>query len=454
MKAGPSLLHRIVLRLSLTTAAAILCAYSWLWFEFQSSISSLREQSLIESARLLAESVHHDEGQWRLALPAHLLAPYRRAEQPYGYAIRDQVNGAILLHEGADVGPVPHLRPEDEDEDGVLYTFPAPDSGDGEMLGEYLTFTAAGHALGVQVVRPLARESDLIDTVLLDFFEDGGWLAAPFLIALLAVSILTIRGTLKPLRDISQQAERIGPTAPGVRLCATAVPHEVQPLVQAVNDALDRLEEGYRVQRDFTADAAHELRTPLAVLIAHIDTLPDRQTARELRRDLDGMAHLVEQLLRVARSEALVIQPDEQADLAEVARGVAEYLALVAIRAGRLIEVEAPDQPVRVRGQADALFHAVRNLVENGLRHTPAGTAVVITVEARPPLIRVRDHGPGIPDERKELVFQRFWRADRQTPGSGLGLAIVRRTMEAHGGQVRVQDAPGGGAEFCLHFVP
>ncbi|MBX9634017.1 MAG: hypothetical protein K2X44_03465, partial [Magnetospirillum sp.] len=257
---------------------------------------------------------------------------------------------------------------------------------------------------------------------------------------------------LAPLRTLSRQAEGIGPNTTDLRLPCTDVPREVMPLVFAVNNALERLEEGFRLQRDFTADAAHELRTPLAVLTAHIDTLPDRSVAAALRRDLDGMTRLVEQLLRVARVEALVVAPSDHADLAAIARDVAAYLAPTAIHANRMIEVDAPEDEVLVHGQADALFHAVRNLVDNALRHTPSGTTVTLTVSDHPPCLRVSDQGPGIPAELRSVVFQRFWRSDRRTSGAGLGLAIVQRTMRAHGGEVVIEDAEGGGAQFRIDF--
>ncbi|MBP2233231.1 signal transduction histidine kinase [Azospirillum agricola] len=160
----------------------------------------------------------------------------------------------------------------------------------------------------------------------------------------------------------------------------------------------------------------------------------------------------MEQLLRVAQAEALVVTPGAAADLGELARDVAAFLGPMAVRAHRTVEVEAPDAPVMVRGQTDALFHAVRNVVDNALRHTPPGTAVVLRVETAPPSLSVSDGGPGIPPEHRKLVFQRFWRAERRGGGSGLGLAIVQRTMAAHGGRVIVEDAEGGGARFRLVF--
>lgn len=450
MTMPPSLMGRIVLRLSVATLAAILGAYGWLWVEFESTTGALRDKSLIETARTIAEGVRLTGDTYRLDLPPGFTTAYQTSAGIHGFAVKDRDSGAVLLSAGALVGPIP--RHVDEDEDGTLYQYNPDGPGPSTYFGEAFAFSLGERRLLVQVVRLGSDYQDLIETVLGDFFEDGGWMAGPFLLLLLGVSILTVRGTLKPLRALSHMAETIGPTSTDIRLPQKDIPREVLPLVRAVNNALDRLEEGFRQQKDFTADAAHELRTPLAVLTAHIDTLSDRAIAQDLRRDLDGMTRLVEQLLRIARAEALVVKPDDHADLADLARDVAAYLAPMAIRAHRSIEVEAPDDAVIVRGQTDALFHAVRNLVDNGLRHTRQGSAVILTVTADPPTLLVRDHGPGIPPSQRSVVFQRFWRAERQSSGTGLGLAIVLRTMQVHGGSVSIEDAPGGGAQFRLVF--
>ncbi|MGE5506694.1 MAG: sensor histidine kinase [Actinomycetota bacterium] len=451
MTAPPSLLGRIVLRLTLTTLAAIICAYGWLWLTFQSTTGSLRDKSLIEAARTVAQAVRFRDGNsLTIDLPASLIEAYAASEGVHGFSVRDRASGAILIAGGADPGPVPMRM--DETGLGTLYQYNPDGPGPAVYFGEALPFQLDGHRLVVQVVRLGSDYQVLAETLLGEFFEEGGWLTAPFLLVLLAVSILTIRGTFRPLRALSDMAEAIGPATADLRLPHDDVPREVMPLVRAVNDALDRLEAGIRQQREFIGDAAHELRTPLAVLAAHIDTLPDRKTAQGLRRDLDGMTHLVEQLLRIARAEALVVQPNEQADLGDIARDVAAYLGPVAIRSGRMLEVEAPDRPVMVHGQSDALFHALRNLVENALRHTPVDTTVLVAVGDDPPALMVRDHGPGVPTELRTAVFQRFWRSARHGTGTGLGLAIVQRTMQAHGGGVVVEDADGGGAQFRMVF--
>ncbi len=451
MRPPPSLLGRIILRLSLATLAAIVCAYAVLWWQFQSITGSLREGSLIDTARIIASAVRTDEtGRPALDLPAKMLASYANSEGRHGFSVRDRTDGSLLFAAGAETGPVPSLLPDDED--GVLYQYNPDGPGPTSYFGEAYPFKLAGRSLAVQVVQLSSDYQALIETILADFFEDGGWMAGPFLLLLLLVSILTVRGTLAPLTRLSQRLESVGPSTVNLRLPTDDVPREVLPLVRAVNNAFERLDEGFRMEREFTADAAHELRTPLAVLTAHVDTLEDRAVAKALRDDIDVMAHLVEQLLRVARAEVLLVDDDEKTDLAGVARDVCAYLAPMVIRMNRRLEVDAPETPVPVRGQEDAVFHAVRNLVDNALRHTPAGTTVTVTIAEHPPRLSVRDHGPGVPADQRDAVFRRFWRADRRVQGAGLGLSIVQRTMHAHGGTATYEEAPDGGAVFSIIF--
>ncbi len=449
----PSLLSRIVLRLTITTLIAIIAAYAWLWWEFTSTTSTLRDRSLIETARTIASATSFGPtGNLSLKLTPSLIESYVRSEGVHGFSVRDRSTGETLFSAGAETGPIPtHV---DDDEDGSLYQYNPDGPGPASYFGEAFLHNAGNRQIVVQVVRLGSDYQDLIETILADFFEDGGWLATPFLILLLLVSIFTVRGTLAPLRELSQRAAAITPNAADVRLPLRDVPREILPLVEAVNRALDRLEAGYRLQREFTADAAHELRTPLAVLGAHIDSLPDKSEAKALRGDLDGMVHLVEQLLRAARAEALVLAPEDRADLCQIARDVAIYLGPIAIRGGRAIEVQAPPAPVWVHGQQDAIFHALRNLVDNALRHAPIDTAVTISVADHPATLAVQDQGPGVPPQAEDAIFRRFWRAERRDGGAGLGLSIVQKTMLAHGGEARLDRSAAGGACFKMVFPP
>jgi signal transduction histidine kinase len=229
------------------------------------------------------------------------------------------------------------------------------------------------------------------------------------------------------------------------------VPQEILPLVGAVNSALDRLDDGMQQQREFTANAAHQLRTPLTVLAANIDMMSDAAVAAKLRHDVDLMSRIVSQLLLVARLENLNICLDEQVELNSMVREAAENLGPLAISTQRTLEVDEPASPVYVRGNNSAVVAAVSNLIENALNHSPPGGAVKIRVTSTPS-IEVLDSGPGVPLHMREKIFERFWRGESSREGAGLGLAIVRRIMRALRGDVSVADAPGGGAKFSLDF--
>jgi signal transduction histidine kinase len=214
-----------------------------------------------------------------------------------------------------------------------------------------------------------------------------------------------------------------------------------------------RLRASEERHRQFSANVAHELRTPLAVMRSNIDILDDPSVAQSFLADVDAMTRMVEQLLAMARLDLLNIGSAETADLHRVSTNVAAHVAPLAIRDGRSIEVVGSKQPVIIRGNTDRLEQALRNLVDNALRFSPPRKPVTIKVGTEA-TISVVDQGPGIPPSERESIFQRFVRSDGTVNdiGLGIGLSIVRRTVEAHGGRVQIDDTPGGGATFTMKF--
>ena len=221
--------------------------------------------------------------------------------------------------------------------------------------------------------------------------------------------------------------------------------------MKAAEEALRKSEERHR---RFAADVAHELRTPLAVMRSNLDSLEEKSDiAGSLRDDVDSMSRLVEQLLAAARLESLDIAATDEADLRQVCTNVVSHIAPIAIKRNRTIEVTGCKRPILIRGNPDALEQAVRNLVENALRHSPTRSTVTVEV-GDDASVSVIDKGPGVPPTERDEIFQRFVRSDQNVEGAGLGLSIVRRTVEAHGGQVEIKDTPGGGATFTMRFTP
>jgi signal transduction histidine kinase len=303
----------------------------------------------------------------------------------------------------------------------------------------------------IEIAQNLEHPDVIVDDIVTDFLINVAWFTVPIMLLLLVTDILIVRRALVPVSRASSMARAIDPGRIDLRLPTRDVPKEVLPLVTAVNQALDRLEKGFRLQREFTADAAHELRTPLAVLRARVDTLEERGEVAALRADVETMSRIVNQLLEVAELEATSIDLAEPVDLREVCNDVVAMLGPLAIAHGKDIAVSGCRTPVLVRGNAIMLCQAVRNLAENALRHTPGGGTVEIEV-TEAGTVNVLDEGPGISPSERELIFQRFWRRERSGSGAGLGLAIVARIAEMHAGRIELENRPAGGAVFSLRL--
>lgn len=313
---------------------------------------------------------------------------------------------------------------------------------------------AAGMAAApatVVIVRRLDAH-DIAAWIEHEIFDEMMPLLGPLLLGSLLTMPLTVRGGLAGLRALSASVAAVKPGDDAPDLKAAAVPREVEPLVSAVTRALSRLQVALAQQRRFTANAAHELRTPLAVLLARLGKLPESELRQALLRDADRMTRIVGQLLSLAQLEAGSLVLDRPVDLGEICVAVVADMAPLAIAGGKDVAFTPPPVPVRRLGDPIALVEAVTNLVENALRHSPVGGTVTVGLDAAG-TISVRDSGPGVPAALRQQVFEPFWSGDRGG-GAGLGLAIVADIAAAHGGRVEVGDAPDGGADFRLVLSP
>ncbi len=294
------------------------------------------------------------------------------------------------------------------------------------------------------------RWGDIFDAAI----EETRWLTAYLVMAILmsaGAAWFAVRWGLRPLRRVAVQASRIDMNSLDQRLDANDVSSEVGPLVDAVNDALARLDAGVARQRRFTANAAHELRTPINVLGVRLDAPEEPTFKNDLKRDHRRIRNIVEQLLASARLDQQSTKLDHTIDLVALTRTIIADAALLALKGRRQIVLDAPRAPVLIEGNRPALESVISNVIDNALRAEPEGGTVHVRV-AENATIEVIDHGGGVEETDRDLIFEPFWRKNDSIPGTGLGLAIAKELIDAHRGRIWVEDTPGGGATFKLWF--
>jgi signal transduction histidine kinase len=268
-------------------------------------------------------------------------------------------------------------------------------------------------------------------------------------LATLLATPIVVRRVLAQLGEVAAQAEQIHVDRRGTRLSIERVPSEVIPLVNAVNDALGRLDEGYERQQRFLLDAAHELRTPIAILQTRLDSLPDGAQKTRLLEDGARLASMAEQLLDLQRLNPQNGAAGTMIDLVAVARRVAADLAPLAIAAGYELSFDCEVEAFAVIGDQGALERAVANLVQNAIEHGGRRGTITMTVGGGG-TIDVSDEGEGVPPEQRERIFEPFHRLQARTRGAGLGLNLARSIVQRHGGDIVALPGSRGGACFRI----
>jgi heavy metal sensor kinase len=292
-------------------------------------------------------------------------------------------------------------------------------------------------------------------------FRNELLIAGPIALLLASLAGYLLAGVaLRPVEEMRRRAAEISAETPGERLPVPATNDELERLGTTLNEMLERLEEALQRERDFVADAGHELRTPLALLrtelelaLRHADSPEElRAAVRRSAKEVDRLAQLADDLLLIARSERgeLPLQVETLA-AEEVLATVVRRFRWRADETDRVLRPEAAEG-LQVRADRLRLEQALGNLVDNALRHgggsvTLRATAVNGSVE-----LHVRDEGPGFPPAFLDHAFERFRlpKPGRDGAGAGLGLSIVRMIAEAHGGNAQAANAPDGGADVWL----
>ena len=427
------------------TLIGAICVNLYLSFRSADVTAKLvTDRMLLASARVIAEAVHVDpNGNVQLDIPPSALEMF---DTGYG----DRVFYQVVTAWGNLIAGYPGLpRPtrQQAGEDMIFRT--------DEMRLMMLDHPIVG----------LGQDSTISVTVAVTHHSQYAmrrrlWLSdfTKQLVLVLIAGVVTILGLqrgLSPvlrLRDAVRERgrERLDPLEPDM------VQSELRPLVHALNDHMERVQNQMAAQRRFVSNAAHQLRTPLA-LISTQASVAARETddrSRDealaaLRSSTRHVTRLASQLLTLSRAEPGSRRPrNDTIDLAETARQVLQILAEEALRRNIDLGLEADETPVHVEGDGTMLREMMVNLVDNALRYTQAGGRVTVGIgrEGDTALLWVEDNGPGIPEAERAQVFERFYRIMGTEPeGSGLGLAIVREVVDGAGGAVTLGDATGGG---------
>lgn len=327
---------------------------------------------------------------------------------------------------------------------------------DGEM---WRVFSLLDENTGfqIQVGEAMAIRNELTDVVALR-------IGTPILVALPLIGLLISLVVSRNLLPLKRLASTVSRRDPGnlEPLEPKSAPEEIEPLVEALNNLFRRLSRAFESERRFTADAAHELRTPLAALKIQAQVAlrsnDDKERRHALERVLSGVdraSRLVEQLLTLARVDPDSEAPlDESIKLDELCEDIAASVAGEA--AARNIELElAGGSNTTIRGMRASLEIMLRNLLDNAIRYTPQQGQVRIAIahHGDEVIVSVEDSGPGIPAEERERIFERFYRlAGQEISGSGLGLSIVRRIAALHHATVALEESSLGGLAVRLHF--
>lgn len=443
-----SLTARLTRRMLAIVAASFVLLLVILEVQYLMVRDTLRDRGLVAQAADIAAHVGvASDGTVALDLPDTLKTAYGRPDRQYVYFLLDG-GGRVLAASHDARTPLAPLPQAGDDP----YFSRADFAGRGAYYGVTVPVANTDPALYLQVAQGSIHSDVLADTLIEEFLERSWVFLLVLGIAIAGVTVWTVRQSLAPITRLSLFARSIGPASLDRRLPEGNLPSEIVPLVDAVNMSLQRIESGYRREREFTANAAHELRTPLAVLKANVETLSNLDEVPQLLGELADLERLVTQLLRLAQADNFVLRPDEEADLRSVARSVAEQMGPVALAEGKSIELTGAEQPVPVRGNADFLALALRNLVENALAHTPNGEVIEIRVGADGG-IGVIDNGPGVAPGEAARIFERFVRVRPDAyRGAGLGLSIAQRVAALHGGGIEVGREPDRGAVFTLRL--
>ncbi len=409
---------------------------------------------LIDDADSLTQALRVVNGQVDVQLPREAVAIFKFDDYDQTSYRISTAQGRILANDGnlPDLAPLPDGKPR-------LTSMTIAGVPLRVVSIEVRVGGSTGEVVRLVVGETVNKRATLLSEILLEMaLPQLGLLLG----ALLFVRFAVDRG-LRPLTVVTAAIEARG-HALLTPVSEAGLPWEARILVTRINELLGRLERAILAQRRFVADAAHQLRTPLAALSLHAETAQRsldaesrNQALRGLQTSVGRAARVTQQLLALARSgpEAAASRTLSKLDLAVLARSAGETWIGPALARHMDFGFVAPAQPVMILGHAGLLEELINNLIDNALRYCPRGSSVTLSVSVSPvPELALTDDGPGVPEAERERIFERFHRGGTvETEGCGLGLAIVREIATVHGATVTAEAGRDGcGSRFVVRF--
>ena len=455
-----SLRWRLLWNLTLMLVVLMLASGLSAYYNGREAADTAYDRTLLASARTIAAGLSQRDGSLSADVPYVALDTfaYDSAGRIY-YQVNDIHQRLISGYENLPAPPPG--TPRTDDSPALASFYNGQYQGQNVRVVSLLKAVSEPNMNGMAEIRVAETDEARVSmarSLMADTLLRLGMLG----LGALLVVWLAVSAALRPLERLRRAVEEREPD--DLRpLPRVAVQRELRPLVQALNHFTERLRGQFERQSQFIADAAHELRTPLAVIKARLeldlranDPATWRSTLEQAVQGTDRLTHLANQLLSLARIEngarAIAEGGAQRLDLSQLARELGMAMAPLAHARGVALALEA-DQPVWLRGEPTLLSELLNNLLDNAMAHTPIGGNVILRVTPQA-VLEVEDDGVGIPFEDRERVFERFYRRNQQVAGSGLGLAIVGEICRAHRARITLHDGAQGGLKVRVSFAP
>jgi len=440
-----SLSFRVLVYVFATTFVMLMLLGGIIFSEITTFTKSVSQERLLGQARQISSFIEYDwRGRLDVDLPSSYREYYAGESNHHQYGVMDSSGKILFQSKDFLANKIKNTKDK-----GPKHYFSFESDNGKYFSGLKYDYLFEDKIYPVYVIEYEEEFSAFIETLRGNFIQNIILLMLPLLLLQGLLISLIFRAAFKPVLKASKEVRKIKYDNLSFRLNEDNVHSELLPLIKGVNNSLSRLEKSAETQKFFIANAAHELRTPLAILKARIASLKNEKEIYVLNEDLRNINRLISQMLDISRMDSIQDIPKTQININEVTQKACADIGPLFVAQNRELSLEQRNHDLTINGNEDTLFRAILNLLENALKHTPNDTSVRVIIEGR--RLIIRDYGPPIPDEHKIKLFERFEKLpeNTNTKGSGLGLSIVKKAAEIHNGTISIVSRKDGN-DFIL----